>query len=124
GGKASYTSSSSRYPVQTLIRGNPERTSSFVRITSVSPFSRAAYRRSTASNQPQSRLRPVTVPNSWPRSPSRSPSGPLSFVGNGPAPTRVTYALVIPITRSTHCGPIPADATAYPATGFDDVTQG
>ena len=29
-----------------------------------------AWRTSTASNQPQRRGRPVTVPNSWPRSPS------------------------------------------------------
>jgi hypothetical protein len=30
----------------------------------------------------------------------------------------------MPITRSTCCGPIPALASAYPATGVDDVTNG
>jgi hypothetical protein len=30
----------------------------------------------------------------------------------------------MPITRSTSRGPIPADAIAYPVTGFDEVTNG
>ena len=42
------------------------------------------WRTSTASNQPQRRLRPVTVPNSWPRSPSRWPTASSSSVGKGP----------------------------------------
>ena len=47
-----------------------------------------------------------------PRSPSRSPTSSTSSVGNGPAPTRVTYAFTMPITRSTSRGPMPADASA------------
>ena len=47
------------------------------------------WRPSAASNQPQRRLRPVVVPNSWPRSPSRCPSSSNNSVGNGPSPTRV-----------------------------------
>jgi hypothetical protein len=102
----------------------PESTSNFVTNSSVSPFTRDAYRRSATSSHPQRRFRPVTVPNSWPRTPRRSPSSPRSSVGNGPAPTRVMYAFTIPTTRSTSFGPNPADASAYPATGFEDVTNG
>ena len=51
---------------------------------------RTAWRSMTASNQPQRRLRPVLVPNSWPRSTSSSPTSFSCSVGNGPAPTRVT----------------------------------
>ena len=83
-------SPSASYAVHTLTAAKPERTSSFVRNNSVSPLTRAAYRSTTASNQPQRRLRPVVTPNSCPIRPSRSPSSPVSSVGNGPAPTRVT----------------------------------
>ena len=53
------------------------------------PFAAPVWRTRAASNQPQRRLRPVTVPNSWPRAPSRWPVASSSSVGNGPAPTRV-----------------------------------
>ena len=55
----------------------------------VTPLTATAWRTSTASNQPQRRLRPVTVPNSWPRSPSFCPTSLSCSVGNGPEPTRV-----------------------------------
>ena len=48
----------------------------------------------------------------------------MSSVGNGPAPTRVTYALATPTTRSMWRGPTPAPGHAPPAMGFDDVTNG
>ena len=92
--------------------------------SSLSPFTRAAYRNRTASNHPHRRIRPVFVPRSWPFSLIWVPAGPVSSVGNGPEPTRVTYALVTPITRSTSFGPRPLPARAPPATGLDEVTNG
>jgi adenylosuccinate synthase len=53
------------------------------------PLVRTVWRTSTASNQPQRRGRPVTTPNSLPRSPSVLPISLSCSVGNGPAPTRV-----------------------------------
>ena len=50
------------------------------------PPSLTAWRTRTASNQPQRRGRPVTVPNSRPRSPIRRPVSSCSSVGKGPAP--------------------------------------
>ena len=47
-----------------------------------------------------------------------------SSVGNGPAPTRVVYALHTPQTSSMSVGPTPAPTQAAPATGFDEVTNG
>ena len=58
--------------------------------SSDSELSRTAWRSITASNQPGRRLRPVLVPNSWPRSTIASPTSSVSSVGKGPAPTRVT----------------------------------
>jgi len=43
----------------------------------------------TASNHPQRRGRPVTAPNSQPRSAMRTPTSSNSSVRNGPPPTRV-----------------------------------
>ena len=56
----------------------------------------AAWRSATASNQPQRRGRPVVEPNSEPRVASRLPTSSNSSVGNGPEPTRVEYAFVMP----------------------------
>ena len=67
----------------------PSSTSSLVSATPVTPLTATAWRTSTASNQPQRRWRPVTVPNSWPRSPSFWPISSSSSVGKGPEPTRV-----------------------------------
>ena len=47
----------------------PSSTSSLVSARPLMPPSLTAWRTRTASNQPQRRGRPVTVPNSWPRSP-------------------------------------------------------
>src|SRR5207237_2408410 len=69
--------------------------------TSVEPLTRAEYRAATASNQPQRRGRPVTVPYSRPVRRMRSPTASFSSVGNGPRPTRVVYALITPTTRSS-----------------------
>ncbi len=57
---------SSIYPTPTLISGSPSSTSSFVSAMPWMPDVLMACRTSTASNQPQRRLRPVTVPNSRP----------------------------------------------------------
>ena len=76
-------------PVQTLISSRPSSTSSLVRAIPLMPLLATAWRTSTASNQPHRRLRPVTVPNSWPRSPRNCPTSFCCSVGNGPSPTRV-----------------------------------
>ena len=51
-------------------------------------------------------------------------SGPSISVGNGPAPTRVTYAFATPMTESMRVGPIPVPTAAPPATVGDEVTKG
>ncbi len=55
----------------------------------VGPGDPRAVPAATASNQPQRRGRPVTVPNSRPTWRMCSPVGLSSSVGNGPPPTRV-----------------------------------
>jgi hypothetical protein len=57
-------------PVQMRISSRPSSTSSLVSAIPVTPATAQLCRTSTASNQPHRRLRPVTVPNSRPRSPS------------------------------------------------------
>ena len=83
-----------------------------------------ANRTGSASNHPTRRRRPVVVPTSRPRDAIPSPTSSTSSVGNGPAPTRVEYALATPMTSSTWSGPIPPPVQAPPAMGFDDVTYG
>ena len=85
---------------------------------------RAAYFSATRSSQPVRRARPVVVPNSPPRWRISSPISSDSSVGNGPAPTRVTYAFAMPQTSSMSFGPTPAPTHAAPATGFEEVTNG
>ena len=53
---------------------------------------------STPSNQPHLLFLLVTVPNSFPLVPSNSPVSSNNSVGNGPSPTLVVYAFVIPST--------------------------
>src|SRR4051812_40107239 len=115
---------STSYATHTLTVSNGSSTSSLVSATSDSELSSTACRNITASNQPGRRSRPVLVPYSWPRSTSSFPVSSVSSVGNGPDPTRVTYALATPTTRSMWRGPTPAPVQAPPATGFDDVTNG
>ena len=100
----------------------PESTSSFVRQMSVNPLTRAAYRVTTASNQPVRRGLPVVAPNSPPLARRSSPTWSVSSVGKGPSPTRVVYALATPTTRSIRVGPTPVPVSAPPAVGFDEVT--
>ena len=87
-----------------------------------SPAPRSGARRGRASRSGGSR--PVTVPYSWPISRTRSWSGPSISVGNGPSPTRVTYAFATPMMRSSRPGPTPTPVAAFAATGFDEVTNG
>src|SRR6266508_4003602 len=106
--------------MQTGSSANVERTSSVVNASAVIPFSRTASRRPTRSSQPHRRSRPVTVPYSPPSSRTRSWSGPSISVGNGPSPTRVTYAFATPITRSMRFGPIPIPVAAAAAIGLEE----
>ncbi len=101
-----------------------ESTSSFVSTSSVSPLTRAAKRSPTRSSQPQRRSRPVVAPNSPPTSRMRSPRSGSASLGNGPAPTRVRYALATPTTLVMRVGPMPQPVQAPPAIGLEDVTKG
>ena len=47
-----------------------------------------------------------------------------SSLGNGPAPTRVVYALATPHTSSMLLGPTPVPTHAAPDSGLDEVTNG
>src|SRR5438067_8681456 len=98
--------------------------SSLVRAIVVAPLTRTAYRTTAPSNQPTRRARPVTVPNSWPRSRIRSPTSSVSSVGNGPYPTLEVYALATSSTSSTLVGGTPEPAQEPPAVGFELVTYG
>src|SRR6201986_4321406 len=98
--------------------------SRFLRRYSVTPLTRVAYRAMTASNQPVRRDRPVVTPYSPPVVRSHSPCSSCSSVGNGPAPTRVVYALRMPPPRMLLVAPPPAPAPAPPAVGDDEVTNG
>src|SRR5512134_405185 len=102
----------------------PERTSSFVSATPESPFRRAAYRTTGASNQPQRRGRPVVEPYSFPRSRMSCPSSSNSSVGNGPPPTRVAYALETPVTALILVGATPEPVHSPPAVVFEEGTNG
>jgi hypothetical protein len=70
----------SRHPVQHVELGERE--------APIPPIFTAC-RTMQASNHPQRRRRPVTVPNSRPRSPKPRPTSSCSSVGKGPLPTRV-----------------------------------
>ena len=99
--------------------------SSFVRKMSVSELRRTAWRSITRVEPPGPAAAPgvgavlVAALDRGRRRRRRT-----SSVGNGPDPTRVMYAFVIPMMRSMCRGPTPAPAHAPPATGFDDVTNG
>src|SRR5438270_1376374 len=110
--------------MQTFTVSKPSSTSSLVSATPVTPLTATAWRTSTASDQPQRRLRPVTVPNSCPRSPSFWPTSLSCSVGKGPEPTRGVYAFTIPSTNPAHEGPMPLPGPVVPATVFDEVTNG
>ena len=55
---------------------------------------------------------------------TRSCGGPEISLGNGPSPTRVTYAFETPTTSSIRCGPMPKLTAAPAAIGLEDVTNG
>src|SRR3989441_7437742 len=120
----SIVSPSSRYPTPTGISANVSSTSSFVTANPVNPFTRTAYRTTTASNQPQRRGRPVVAPNSPPSSRIRCATSGAASVGSGPLPTRVVYAFTTPSTASIAVGPIPTPTAAPPAVVLDEVTYG
>src|SRR5579859_970646 len=123
-GMSSYRTPSTRYPTQIGTFGSPESTSSLVTTRSVIPFTRTAYRPTTASNQPQRRGRPVVVPNSAPTLVRCAPLSSNSSVGKGPEPTRVVYALMTPITWEIRVGGMPEPTQAPPAVGLEEVTNG
>ena len=81
-----------------FISSNSSKTSSFVNAIPSIPEIFIVCLTKTPSNHPHLLLRLVTVPNSFPRVPSNSPISFNNSVGNGPSPTLVVYALVIPNT--------------------------
>ena len=93
-------------------------------IKRVTPFIMTAYFNATKSIQPQRRRRPVTEPNSCPRSHISLPVSSKSSVGNGPAPTLVQYALKIPYTSPIERGEIPKPLQAPAQMVLDEVTNG
>ena len=66
----------------------------------------------------------MTAPNSPPAWRSFSPTSSRSSVGNGPPPTRVVYAFVMPMTSLMRVGPRPMPVQAPPAIADDEVTNG
>src|SRR5215471_18304863 len=103
---------------------NSSSTSSLVTTRLSSPLIAAEYRSSGTSYQPQRRGRPVTAPNSLPRLRICSPAPSSDSVVNGPAPTRVIYALATPITPVIFVGGTPVPMHTPPAVALDDVTNG
>src|SRR5205823_7893891 len=82
------------------------------------------YRRTCKSSQPQRRGRPVTAPNSFPRSRTSLASRSGISVGNGPPPTLVVYAFEIPSTCLIFVGGTPTPVAAPPDVALEDVTYG
>ena len=79
-----------------FIFSNSSKTSSFVKANPLIPEIPTDCFNKTKSSQPHLLFLPVTVPNSLPICPSFSPIELFCSVGNGPSPTLVKYALVIP----------------------------
>src|SRR5205085_8323210 len=79
---------------------------------------------SCKSSQPQRRGRPVTAPNSFPRSRTSLASRSGISVGNGPPPTLVVYAFEIPSTCLIFVGGTPTPVAAPPDVALEDVTYG
>ena len=90
--------------------------------TSDRELSRTAWRSMTASNQPARRAAAGVGPELVAPLDDQVARLVGQLGGEGPDPTRVTYALATPTTRSMWRGPMPAPVHAPPATGFDDVT--
>src|SRR5882724_2317808 len=112
------------YATQMGTSASSSSTSSLVTTHHETPLIICAYRSSGRSINPTRRGRPVTAPNSLPRLRSPSATSPCSSVGNGPPPTRVQYALVIPMTVSMEVGGTPVPIAAPPAVVLDEVTNG
>ena len=99
-------------------------TSLFIIINLVTPFIITEYFNATRSIHPQRRLRPVTEPNSCPNVHILSPVSSNNSDGNGPAPTRVQYALKIPYTSPIRLGATPSPVHAPAQTVLEEVTNG
>ena len=103
--------------MQILISSKPSSTSSLVSAMPSMPPTLIAWRTSTASNQPQRRGRPVTVPNSRPRSPRRLADlvGQLGRERAAADPRRIGLGDAEHDSRP-RAGAIPDPAAAWPAT--------
>src|SRR6202008_3753304 len=97
---------------------------SFVITSESMPLIIVAYFNTARSSQPQRRGRPVTAPNSLPRSRTSRASRSGISVGNGPEPTRVGYALETPRTCLIFVGGTPTPVVAPPEVALEEVTYG
>ena len=91
---------------------------------SVTPLIMMAYFNCTKSNHPQRRGLPVVAPNSFPSFRINSPVSLSNSLGKGPLPTRVQYALKIPITLPIADGGTPNPVHVPAVTVLEDVTKG
>ncbi|MOA21864.1 hypothetical protein D3C78_1423800 [compost metagenome] len=83
-----------------------------------------AYFNAGRSIHPVRRARPVVAPNSCPILRNSSPTSLSNSVGKGPPPTRVQYALKIPITSPIRFGATPKPVQAPAVMVFEEVTNG
>src|ERR1041385_1527079 len=102
---------------------NAERISVFIIINSVTPFIMMAYFKAGRSSHPHLLGLPVVDPYSFPISRIFCPTSSSNSVGKGPLPTRVQYALKIPITPPILLGAIPNPVHAPAHIVFDEVTK-
>src|SRR5690606_33658848 len=103
---------------------NSDNTSSFVMTSLVTPLIIMLKLSWGRSNQPHRRDLPVVAPNSCPSLCSFSPLASKSSVGNGPLPTRVQYALVMPITSLIFEGAMPSPLQTPLLVVLEEVTKG
>ena len=82
------------------------------------------YFKATKSIQPHLRGLPVVAPNSDPIFLNSSPFSSNNSVGNGPLPTRVQYAFVIPNTSPICFGEIPNPVHTPAEIVLEEVTNG
>ena len=87
------------YATAILISDNLSRTSSLVTAKCVYPLIILVYLRTTKSNQPHRRLRPVVTPTSLPTLCRYSPVESNNSVANVPLPTRVYKYKIIRVLK-------------------------
>ena len=98
--------------------------SSFVRASSVAPCTMTPYLEATTSNPPTLLGLPVAAPNSCPAPLNAAASSPKNSHVNGPSPTQLEYALIMPTMLSSFANGMPAPMGAYAAMVEDAEVYG